>query len=105
MEEDEVVCILETDKVSVEVRAPHGGVVTSVDAQVGQSVTVGGTLMHVDSELESGDETSGEQSVNEASSVGEAAMTTAIQVPGMGDSISEGEISALNKGMIDRAIS
>lgn len=39
--EDEVLCVLETDKTSVEIRAPKAGVVTATMAEVGATVSVG----------------------------------------------------------------
>jgi 2-oxoglutarate dehydrogenase E2 component (dihydrolipoamide succinyltransferase) len=45
---DEPLCELETDKVTVEVNAPAGGVLVSIDAPVGATVDVGALLAVID---------------------------------------------------------
>ncbi len=45
---DDVVAILETDKVSVDVRSPIAGVITSVNATPGDDVPVGMALFNID---------------------------------------------------------
>lgn len=47
---NEVVCILETDKVTVDVLSTQSGVVTKVDAAVGDTVQVGATILTIDSD-------------------------------------------------------
>ena len=42
---DETVAQIETDKVTIDVRAPSGGTVTRVDAKVGDTVNVGQAVM------------------------------------------------------------
>ncbi len=44
---DDVVAILETDKVSVEVRSPISGVITSINAKEGDDVPVGMALFNM----------------------------------------------------------
>jgi len=48
VEQDEVVCSIETDKVSVEVRSEHGGMVTARFAEVEDTVAVGAVLLNLD---------------------------------------------------------
>ncbi len=45
---DDVVAILETDKVSVDVRSPISGVITSINAKEGDDVPVGMALFNID---------------------------------------------------------
>eukprot|EP00474_Spongospora_subterranea_P009091 CRZ09549.1 hypothetical protein [Spongospora subterranea] len=49
VETDEVVAILETDKVSVDIRSPQAGVVSEVSAEPGQVVKVGAQIFTLDS--------------------------------------------------------
>ena len=49
-EADELILVIETDKVSVEVRAPHAGVVTQLLAGVDEAVQVGAPLYMLDAD-------------------------------------------------------
>mmetsp|Transcript_31555 Transcript_31555/g.43930 ORF Transcript_31555/g.43930 Transcript_31555/m.43930 type:complete len:227 (+) Transcript_31555:67-747(+) len=48
VELDEVVAIIETDKVNVDIRSPVAGVVTSMSAAEGDTVEIGSPLMELD---------------------------------------------------------
>ena len=48
MQVDEVICVIETDKVAFEVRAPEAGVIKSVSVQAGQTVEVGAPILTLD---------------------------------------------------------
>jgi 2-oxoglutarate dehydrogenase E2 component (dihydrolipoamide succinyltransferase) len=48
VEADEVVAIVETDKVNVDIRSSHSGVVTKFFAEEGDTVEVGGNFFEVD---------------------------------------------------------
>ena len=48
VEADEIVAIVETDKVNVDIRSSHSGVITKVFAEEGDSVEVGGDFFEVD---------------------------------------------------------
>jgi 2-oxoglutarate dehydrogenase E2 component (dihydrolipoamide succinyltransferase) len=48
VEADEVVAVVETDKVNVDIRSSHSGVVTKLFAEEGDTVEVGGSFFEVD---------------------------------------------------------
>ncbi|EZG43712.1 dihydrolipoamide succinyltransferase component of 2-oxoglutarate dehydrogenase [Gregarina niphandrodes] len=50
VEADEVVAVIDTDKISVDVNAPVSGVITAVNAAEGDTVEVGGLLFTLDTE-------------------------------------------------------
>lgn len=45
---DEVICVIETDKVSVDIRATVGGEIVELAAEEGDTIEVGGTLASID---------------------------------------------------------
>lgn len=48
VKEDEVVLVIETDKVSVDVRSPKSGIVVAVNCKENETVLVGGDLIDID---------------------------------------------------------
>ena len=50
VEEDEVVVVVETDKVNVDIRTTHAGVITKYFADEGDTVAVGSDFFEVDPE-------------------------------------------------------
>lgn len=92
VEEDEVMVVLETDKVSVDVRAPKAGVLVKYLANVDDSVDVGAEL----AVLEEGDAPAASAATPAAET--ESSATTPqgepedVVVPTMGESITEGTI-------------
>ncbi|KAL4138057.1 hypothetical protein PRIC2_001566 [Phytophthora ramorum] len=101
--EDEVVVVLETDKVSVDVRAPFSGVLEAQLAQIDENVLVGAPLFSVTKQAAGSTSTAAAPTagapVKEAAPAGEDLET--INVPSMGDSISEGTIVTILKNIGD----
>lgn len=54
VEVDETVAVIETDKVSVEVKAPKAGVLTKFYAKVGEDLSVGKPFFDIDSDAKAG---------------------------------------------------
>jgi 2-oxoglutarate dehydrogenase E2 component (dihydrolipoamide succinyltransferase) len=50
VEADEIVAVVETDKVNVDIRSSHAGVITKLCAEEGDNVAVGGEFFEVDTE-------------------------------------------------------
>mmetsp|Transcript_4844 Transcript_4844/g.15804 ORF Transcript_4844/g.15804 Transcript_4844/m.15804 type:complete len:456 (+) Transcript_4844:293-1660(+) len=94
VETDEVVAQIETDKVTIDVRAPSAGTVTRVDAKEGDSVVVGQVVMAFAPSAGGG-----KKSKAAASAATPAAAASGepvnVDVPSMGDSITEGTIAAV----------
>ncbi|CAI5735205.1 unnamed protein product [Peronospora farinosa] len=106
VETDEVVVVLETDKVSVDVRAPFSGVLEAQLAQIDENVLVGAPLFSVMKQAASSapvattSATAAEIApIEEAVPGGEDLET--VNVPSMGDSISEGTIVTILKNVGD----
>jgi 2-oxoglutarate dehydrogenase E2 component (dihydrolipoamide succinyltransferase) len=92
---DEVVAQIETDKVTVDVRAPSAGRVTDVRAKAGDTVTVGQTVMTVSPSA--GKKVKEKREAKETKETKEASgPPTTVEVPSMGDSISEGAVAAVH---------
>ena len=96
VEADEVIAQIETDKVTIDVRAPAAGAVVDVLVKEGDSVTVGQGVCTV--------EASGAPSPKKSKRASKPAgpepasgPPTDIEVPQMGDSITEGAVAALTK--------
>ncbi|KAG7384451.1 hypothetical protein PHYPSEUDO_002566 [Phytophthora pseudosyringae] len=91
--EDEVVVVLETDKVSVDVRAPFAGAMGQQLAAIDDNVLVGAPLFQVVKGA-AGAETKQEAKTEAApaASAAPAGEETTVAVPSMGDSISEGTV-------------
>ncbi|KAH7485315.1 hypothetical protein KRP22_006467 [Phytophthora ramorum] len=89
--EDEVVVVLETDKVSVDVRAPFAGALGQQLAAIDDNVLVGAPLFQIVKGA-AGAET--KQEVKEVAPAAAAPIgeETTVPVPSMGDSISEGTV-------------
>ncbi|CAK4649729.1 hypothetical protein LEN26_011182 [Aphanomyces euteiches] len=109
VEADDVVVVIETDKVSVDVRSPHAGVITAHLAAVDASVNVGAPLFRVDEGASAAAPTAAASTPAPASTpaAAPAAAATApvaagpavtVNVPSMGDSISEGTVVSWTKG-------
>lgn len=100
VEADDVVVVLETDKVSVDVRAPFAGVLEAQLAKIDDNVLVGAPLFSVNKQESAGAaavatpasaaEASAPATPASAAPVGEELET--VNVPNMGDSISEGTV-------------
>ncbi|EGZ25131.1 hypothetical protein PHYSODRAFT_540021 [Phytophthora sojae] len=102
---DEVVVVLETDKVSVDVRAPFSGVLEAQLAQIDENVLVGAPLFSVVKQA-AGSTPAAAASAAAAAPAKEAAAPAGedletINVPSMGDSISEGTIVTIRKNIGD----
>ncbi|CEG49888.1 dihydrolipoyllysine-residue succinyltransferase component of 2-oxoglutarate dehydrogenase [Plasmopara halstedii] len=99
---DEVVVVLETDKVSVDVRTPFSGVLEAQLAQVDENVSVGAPLFSV-AKKDTGNTSAvveyKENTAGSPESAGEDFQT--IKVPSMGDSISEGTVVTILKQIDD----
>jgi len=90
---DEVVAQIETDKVTVDVRAPSSGFVTRVDVKEGDTVAVGQAVMAFSIAVGGGKKAAkGGNSVKAEASSGEP---VSVEVPSMGDSITEGSVAAV----------
>ena len=90
---DEVVAQIETDKVTIDVRAPSSGVVTRVDAKEGDTVAVGQAVMIFS--LGGG---GGKKAAKGGSSVKAEVLSgelVGVEVPSMGDSITEGSVASV----------
>ncbi|RLN52666.1 hypothetical protein BBJ28_00007175, partial [Nothophytophthora sp. Chile5] len=101
---DEVVVVLETDKVSVDVRAPFSGVLEAQLAQIDDNVLVGAPLFSVVKQAAGSAPAAAaapapsapaDTAAADAVAIGEDLET--INVPSMGDSISEGTVVTMLK--------
>jgi len=100
VEVDEVIAQIETDKVTIDVRAPAAGVVVDVLVKEGDSVTVGQGVCTVEAGAASASKKGKKASkaaAPEAAAPEAAGPPTDIEVPQMGDSITEGAVAALTK--------
>lgn len=102
VEEDEVIAQIETDKVTLEVRAPHSGVVSELLVSEGDSVVPGNPVIALSAgerKVAADEEAQAEQSsfISAAASDTSAADAVAVEVPSMGDSVSEGTVGSLLK--------
>jgi len=95
VEVDEVIAQIETDKVTIDVRAPAAGVVVDVLVKEGDSVTVGQGVCTVEAGAASASKKG--KKASKAAAPEAAAPPTDIEVPQMGDSITEGAVAALTK--------
>uniref|UniRef100_K3WYH9 Dihydrolipoamide acetyltransferase component of pyruvate dehydrogenase complex n=1 Tax=Globisporangium ultimum (strain ATCC 200006 / CBS 805.95 / DAOM BR144) TaxID=431595 RepID=K3WYH9_GLOUD len=112
VEVDEVVVVLETDKVSVDVRAPFAGVLDAQLAKIDENVLVGAPLFSVIKQT--GDAPAAAAAtapapaapVTETKAPAVAALSAVedletVNVPSMGDSISEGTVVTIFKNVGD----
>lgn len=51
---DDVVAVIETDKVNVDIRSPHSGVITKYFAEEGDTVEVDASFFEIDTEAKGG---------------------------------------------------
>jgi 2-oxoglutarate dehydrogenase E2 component (dihydrolipoamide succinyltransferase) len=96
VEADEVIAQIETDKVTIDVRAPAAGTVVDVLVKEGDSVTVGQGVCTVEAGAAAGGKKAKKASKAPAPETA-AGPPTDIEVPQMGDSITEGAVAALTK--------
>lgn len=54
VEADEVVAVIETDKVNVDIRSPHSGVITKYYANEGDTVEVDAEFLEIDTDAKGG---------------------------------------------------
>ncbi|KAI9920610.1 hypothetical protein PsorP6_001237 [Peronosclerospora sorghi] len=106
VEADEVVVVLETDKVSVDVRAPFSGFLEDQLAQIDQNVLVGAPLFSVVKQTAGSTTDATKHAATSAAPVKEAATSAdedlvTVSVPSMGDSISEGTVVSILKNVGD----
>lgn len=90
VETDEVVAQIETDKVTIDVRASSAGTVTRVDAKQGDSVIVGQVIMAFAPSAGGKKSKGGDKAGAPMVPTGEP---VSVEVPSMGDSITEGTIA------------
>ncbi|MAU40892.1 MAG: dihydrolipoyllysine-residue succinyltransferase [Kordiimonas sp.] len=100
---DELICDLETDKLSVEVMATAEGVITEIVAPEGSNVEVDGLLAHIDA---NGAAASSEAPAASASAEipekpATSAETAVVKVPTLGESITEATVSKWYKSVGD----
>eukprot|EP00228_Micromonas_bravo_P009673 CAMPEP_0203019100 /NCGR_PEP_ID=MMETSP1401-20130829/25310_1 /ASSEMBLY_ACC=CAM_ASM_000894 /TAXON_ID=38833 /ORGANISM="Micromonas pusilla, Strain CCAC1681" /LENGTH=279 /DNA_ID=CAMNT_0049760853 /DNA_START=17 /DNA_END=853 /DNA_ORIENTATION=- len=96
VEADEVIAQIETDKVTIDVRAPAAGTVVDVLVKEGDSVTVGQGVCTVEAGAAAGGKKAKKASKAPAPETA-AGPPSDIEVPQMGDSITEGAVAALTK--------
>mmetsp|Transcript_14266 Transcript_14266/g.25562 ORF Transcript_14266/g.25562 Transcript_14266/m.25562 type:complete len:261 (+) Transcript_14266:139-921(+) len=77
VKEDEVICVLETDKVTVDITAPKSGVLTSCKAKVEEVVQTGQIVAEIDTEATAEPGAAASQSQAEATSPDSSSDTTA----------------------------
>lgn len=96
---DEVIAQIETDKVTIDVRAPVAGVVSEVLVKEGDTVNVGQPVFAVDESASAAPAKSKKAAGKKAAGAAAAkeGPPQAIEVPAMGDSITEGAVAALTK--------
>eukprot|EP00968_Pinguiococcus_pyrenoidosus_P020112 scaffold2286_cov240-Pinguiococcus_pyrenoidosus.AAC.15 len=107
---DDVVVVLETDKVSVDVRSPGNGTITETLAEVEATVEVGAPLFSMEfsdgapastDSAPAADPPKSEDDAIASSGPTATGEETTIAVPGMGDSITEGTIISWEKSAGD----
>ena len=95
---DEVIAQIETDKVTIDVRAPAAGVVKDILVAEGDSVNVGQAVCTLEEGAAAPAKKGGKKAAAKETAPAAATGPTAdIEVPQMGDSITEGAIAALVK--------
>ena len=96
--QDEMLCELETDKVTVEVPAPAAGVLSEIVAQEGASVGVDALLANIS---EGGVATEAPAKADAAPESAPAEEAVTIMVPSLGESVSEATVSTWFKKVGD----
>ncbi|WP_317851816.1 biotin/lipoyl-containing protein, partial [Rhodobacter sp. TJ_12] len=94
---DEMLCELETDKVTVEVRAPEAGVMAEIVAAEGETVGVNALLATLTSAgakaAPAQSKSEGKAAREEAAPVTQEVKMTDVMVPALGESVSEATVS------------
>jgi len=99
VDEDEVIGQIETDKVTLEVRAPRKGIISELLASDGDTVAPGNPVVALaDEEAEAQEAPSSptQQGTSPGAS-GNMDNAVAVEAPSMGDSVSEGSVGSLLK--------
>lgn len=94
VETDEVVAQIETDKVTIDVRAPSAGTVSAVLVKDGDTVVVGQGVIDLEEATGGAPAVSATHATSAPAPVAEP---VTIEVPSMGESITEGAVAALMK--------
>jgi len=99
VDEDEVIGQIETDKVTLEVRAPRKGIISELLASDGDTVAPGNPVVALaDEEAEAqGAPSSPPQQGTSPGASGNVDNAVAVEAPSMGDSVSEGSVGSLLK--------
>lgn len=91
---DEVVAQIETDKVTIDVRAPSAGSVTRVDAKPGDTVSVGQSVMAF-AVGKGGGNAKKATGAGKPAAAASGGPPASVEVPSMGDSITEGAVATV----------
>lgn len=91
---DEVVAQIETDKVTIDVRAPSAGSVTRVDAKPGDTVSVGQSVMAF-AVGKGGGNAKKAATTGKPAAAASGGPPASVEVPSMGDSITEGAVATV----------
>eukprot|EP00397_Hematodinium_sp_SG-2012_P016325 GEMP01016653.1.p1 GENE.GEMP01016653.1~~GEMP01016653.1.p1 ORF type:complete len:524 (+),score=163.08 GEMP01016653.1:139-1710(+) len=98
----EVVCTIETDKVTVEVESTTSGVVTALHAQAEETIRVGSNLLTVDDAAAGGAPVSARAASTPPGAAGGGGSPTVVNLPPLGaESITEGTIIEFTKKIGD----
>ena len=96
VEADQMLCELETDKVTVEVRAPHPGVLGEIAAPEGQTVAVNAllaVLLSAGAAAPAQPKSDGPAAPQQAAPQTQEVKMTDVMVPALGESVSEATVS------------
>ncbi|KPD13544.1 2-oxoglutarate dehydrogenase complex dihydrolipoyllysine-residue succinyltransferase [Phaeobacter sp. 11ANDIMAR09] len=99
--QDEMLCELETDKVTVEVPAPAAGVLAEIVANEGDTVGVDALLANISAAGATADPAPAAASAPAASAPADAGAVTDVMVPTLGESVSEATVSVWFKKVGD----
>ncbi|TMV86616.1 2-oxoglutarate dehydrogenase complex dihydrolipoyllysine-residue succinyltransferase [Thioclava sp. BHET1] len=91
--QDEMLCELETDKVTVEVHSPAAGVLTEIVAPEGTTVGVSALLAQVSEGASAGAPAAADAKPAEAAPASSGGATVDVMVPTLGESVSEATVS------------
>jgi len=91
---DEMLCELETDKVTVEVPAPAAGVLSEIIASEGEAVGVNALLANINDGAAAPATNGKTEAAPVAAAPAAAAASTAIMVPALGESVSEATVAS-----------
>ena len=99
VDEDEVIGQIETDKVTLEVRAPRKGIISELLASDGDTVAPGNPVVALadeEAEAQEAPSSPAQQGTSPGAS-GNMDNAVAVEAPSMGDSVSEGSVGSLLK--------